>query len=357
MKQINLIIFGIGNVGSTLIKQILEQKDNITDLQKLDIRIPLIANSTHVFFSDALTGSWSLDFEKFSEPYKFQDIIDFLQSNDFQHTIAIDATASTNFVKHYAQLIEAGCHIVSANKVANTLDIEFYKKLRKKLKEHNRLFLYETNVGAGLPIVETVQNLHRSGEKIKKIRGVFSGSLSYIFNKFSESEAPFSDIVGQATEKGYTEPDARDDLSGKDVARKLLILARELGLTLNLQDVDVESLVPSNLNGKTTLNEFKARISELDEPFKQKKQSQTNDVLRYVGELDVKTKQLKVELVSTSKASPLGQLQGADNIFEVYSETYTERPLILQGAGAGKETTARGLFTDILKISKQIAHA
>lgn len=355
MKKINLIIFGIGNVGSTLIHQILEQKEHIAKAQGIELAIPLIANSTHVFLSDVVSNSWALDFKQFSQPYAFKDILEYLKAQNFKNVIAIDATASTKFTEHYIDLIDAGCHIVAANKMANTLSLKFYDQLREKLKKHNKHFLYETNVGAGLPIVETIRNLHNSGEQITKIRGVFSGSLSYVFNTFSEETASFSSVLTQASTLGLTEPDPREDLSGNDVARKLLILARELDLPVEFNHINIESLVPKQLNGKTTSVQFKQRIKELDQPFQNIKQDlQDHEVLRYIGELNVAEKRLEVKLVSEKKGTPLGQLRGSDSIFEIFSHSYNQQPLVIQGAGAGKDVTARGVFSDVIKIANVV---
>lgn len=354
-KSIHLVIFGIGNVGSTLIQQIQAAKKQLNQ-QQITIKIPVVTNSKLAFYNeDGLTHTWDCDFQKFSVPYKVDEIISFVKSHQFQNLIAIDATASVDFVKNYVPLVENGFHIVSANKVANTLHYDFYKTLRNTLKKHNKSFLYETNVGAGLPIIETIKNLYGSGEQITKIRGVFSGSLSYIFNKFSENTKPFSKVLQEASNLGLTEPDAREDLSGNDVARKLLILARELNLKAEFNQVSVESLVPKKLNGKTTLHQFKTRVKELDEPFQNRISTLSNDaVLRYVGELDVVNQTLEVKLVSEKKQSAIGQLRGADSIFEIFTESYGENPLVIQGAGAGKAVTARGLLSDVIKLSNQL---
>ena len=182
-----------------------------------------------------------------------------------------------------------------------------------------------------------------------------SGSLSYIFNEFSDSDVSFSKILNDASRLGLTEPDAREDLSGNDVARKLLILARELNIKVEFSDVSVESLVPKQLNGKTTLHQFNNRSKELDLPFqKLKQQLNENQVLRYVGELDVAKKTLEVKLISEEKNSTLGQLKGADSVFEIFTESYGENPLVIQGAGAGKEVTARGVLSDVIKISNAL---
>ena len=355
-KTINIVIFGIGNIGSTLINQINSAKVQLQQEQKLNIRIPIITNSRIAFFyKEGITDTWESDFEKFSVPYKIQDIISYVQGHNYENLIAIDATASQEFVKYYALLIQNGFHIVSANKVANTLHYDFYKQLRTNLNKYNKKFLYETNVGAGLPVIATIKSLYDSGERIKKIRGVFSGSLSYIFNEFSKEDLSFSKVINNASRLGLTEPDAREDLSGKDVARKLLILARELGINKELNDVTVETLVPKNLNGNTTQHQFKVRSKELDIPFQAKKQKLlNNEVLRYVAELDVALNTLEVKLVAEDKNSALGQLKGSDSLFEIFSESYKDSPLVIQGAGAGKAVTARGVFSDILKLSNSL---
>lgn len=356
MKTIHIVLFGIGNVGSTLINQINTAKEALKKHKGIDVQIPVITNSKLIFTSeDSVESTWESDFKKFSVPFKIEDIIAYVKQRNFKNLIAVDATASVDFVSNYIPLIENGFHIVSANKIANTLPFEAYQELRKTLKQHQKSFLYETNVGAGLPIIETIQNLYASGEKIKKIRGVFSGSLSYIFNSFSSEDETFSSILNKASNLGLTEPDSREDLSGKDVARKLLILARELDFQSNFEDVKIESLIPKQLNGKTTAVQFKGRAHELDLPFEILKNKQSSDsVLRYIGELDTETKELEIKLISESKSSSIGQLKGADAIFEIFTESYGEQPLVIQGAGAGKNVTARGLLSDIVKLSCQL---
>ncbi|WP_299117655.1 aspartate kinase [uncultured Winogradskyella sp.] len=355
-KTINLVVFGIGNVGSTFINQVKAAKKRLKEHSNLDIQIPIIANSKLVFFNpEGIECTWESNFEISSTKYKISEIILSIKRKQLENVIVIDATASKDLVNHYNAFVEHGFHIVSANKLGNTLDFNFYKALRDNLKLHNKSFLYETNVGAGLPVIETVKNLYDSGENINRIRGVFSGSLSYVFNTFSSEDESFSKVLKKASHLGLTEPDAREDLSGKDVARKLLILARELDLDVELNNVKIESLVPKVLNGKTTKAQFYERISELDNPFQnRKKELQNHQVLRYVGELDVAKKQLEVKLIAEDRQTPLGQLKGSDSIFEIYTDSYNDRPLVIQGAGAGKEVTARGLFSDIIKIANTI---
>ncbi|ARV09359.1 aspartate kinase [Winogradskyella sp. PC-19] len=355
MRQVSLVILGIGNVGSTLIDQIISFKPKLKLNQKIDLKIPVICNSTKALFKDDLDENWRVNFKENSEDYNYEDVIKYVQKNKLQNLIAVDATANEEIVQKYIELIQNNFHLVVANKVANTLDFELYKLIRQTLQKKKKIFYYETNVGAGLPIIETIRNLSQSGDSVKKIRGVFSGSLSYIFNRFSEEDILFSEVLESASNKGYTEPDARDDLSGKDVARKLLVLARELGLKKNLEEVNVQSLVPKSLNGKTTISQFNKRRDELNSVFENDKKNQTgNNVLRYIGELNLENEILEVKLVSESLKTPLGQLKGADNLFEIYTDSYQETPLVIQGAGAGKEVTARGLFSDIVKIANTL---
>ena len=355
MTSVNLAIFGMGNVGSTLINQIQIIKQKLLEEQQLAIQIQVITNSKLAFFADDVNENWLADFEKFSVPFKISEIIAYFKSNQLGNAIAIDVTASNTLVDNYERLIKNGFHIISANKIANTLSQEFYSHLRQLLKTYDKKFLYETNVGAGLPIIETVKSLYQSGERITKIRGVFSGSLSYIFNRFSDEQKPFNEILKSALDDGLTEPDPRDDLSGKDVARKLLILARELGVSYELNAVEVESLVPKQLNGETSLRQFKERAHELNSIFEKHKTAQNSaSVLRYIGELDTVHKTLEVKLTSEPKSSALGQLKGADTLFEIYTDAYQEQPLIIQGAGAGKVVTARGVLSDVLKLSQSL---
>jgi aspartokinase/homoserine dehydrogenase 1 len=227
--------------------------------------------------------------------------------------------------------------------------------LRRIAKKFDKSFLYETNVGAGLPVIQTISDLYYSGEKITRIRGVFSGSLSYIFNKFSSENESFSKILVDAEKLGLTEPDSREDLSGNDVARKLLILGRELEQKVELSDIKVASLLLPELNEKHSKAQYEINKSLFDKPFNIAKITQSdNHVLRYVGELDLEKNQLEVKLISVSKTTALGQLTGADNLIEIYTKSYGEIPIVIQGAGAGKAVTARGVLTDIIKLAEKI---
>lgn len=356
-KKINIAIFGHGNVGRHLIDQIISSKEEISRRRDLDLNIFAVANSKTVLIKQkGLNENWLEEKQEFGQKFSVEDVISFAKNHNLQNLILVDNTADAEFVHNYETFVENGFHLVSSNKIANTLNLKFYQKLRKKLTAKKRHYLYETNVGAGLPLIDTIKLLHLSGENITRIRGVFSGSLSYIFNTFSESDRTFSSVLRSAIDKGYTEPDPREDLCGNDVGRKLLILARELDLHNELKDITIQNLIPKDLRN-VSKEEFLGRLKELDVPFQIKKKNQSKDfVFRYVadlhGDLSKETGALlNVSLVSVSKNSMLGALKGSDSIFEIYTESYGDNPIVIQGAGAGAAVTARGVFGDILRIS------
>lgn len=356
-KKINIAIFGHGNVGRHLIDQIISSKEEISRRRDLDLNIFAVANSKTVLIKQkGLNEYWLEEKQEFGQKFSVEDVISFAKNHNLQNLILVDNTADAEFVNNYETFVENGFHLVSSNKIANTLNLKFYQNLRKKLTAKKRHYLYETNVGAGLPLIDTIKLLHLSGENITRIRGVFSGSLSYIFNTFSESDRTFSSVLRSAIDKGYTEPDPREDLCGNDVGRKLLILARELDLHNELKDITIQNLIPKDLRN-VSKEEFLGRLKELDVPFQIKKKNQSKDfVFRYVADLhgDLSTETgalLNVSLVSVSKNSMLGALKGSDSIFEIYTESYGDNPIVIQGAGAGAAVTARGVFGDILRIS------
>ncbi|RSK39899.1 bifunctional aspartate kinase/homoserine dehydrogenase I [Mangrovimonas spongiae] len=358
-KKINIAIFGHGLVGGALINQVLKSKTEIEKRKGINLNVFAIANSKKLLLAKhGVSKNWKTEITSAQEDYSIQDVIEFAKAHHFENLIAVDNTASKIFHKNYKPLVEAGFDLVSSNKIANTISHNFYADLRQHLKDNNKQYLYETTVGAGLPLIDTIKLLHESGENITRIRGVFSGTLSYLFNNFSIQDKPFSTIVQETIDKGFTEPDPREDFSGNDVARKLLILARELDLINEFDDVAVQNLIPEAYRD-ISVAEFLQQLDVLDSAFQNIKDTQQpNHVLRYVGDLSGDLQQdkgnLEVKLVSIPKNSALGQVKGADAIFEIFTESYGEHPIVIQGAGAGAEVTARGVFGDILRLSKHI---
>ncbi|MFD2564229.1 bifunctional aspartate kinase/homoserine dehydrogenase I [Aquimarina rubra] len=356
-RKINIAVFGHGLVGGTLIDQILKSAKEIEKRKKIDLNIFAVANSKKILLNkNGIETSWRSDVKEGIQ-YEIGDIIKFADKHHLENLIAIDNTASKEFTDHYITLVEEGFDLVSSNKVANTLSFEFYKELRSKLEEHQKQYLYETNVGAGLPLIDTIKLLHLSGENITRIKGVFSGSLSYLFNTFSKEERLFSEVLQEAIDKGFTEPDPREDLCGNDVGRKLLILARELDLSNEFTDINIHNLIPENLR-EGGANEFLEKLKELDLVYQKiKSEQKPNHVLRYIGDLhgDLFEEKgiLDVKLVSVPESSALGQVKGSDSIFEIYTESYGDQPIVIQGAGAGAAVTARGVFGDILRLTEK----
>ncbi len=360
-KKVNIAIFGHGLVGGTLIDQILQSAKQIENRKHIKLNVFAVANSKKILLKrNGIDTGWKQEIKDAGEPYTIQDVIAFAKQHHLENLIAIDNTASQSFVSNYIELIDHGFDLVSSNKVANTLEFDFYKDLRAKLKENQKQYLYETNVGAGLPLIDTIKLLHLSGENITRIKGVFSGSLSYLFNTFSVEDRPFSEVLQEAIDSGYTEPDPREDLCGNDVGRKLLILARELDLSNEFDDVQIHNLIPENLR-EGEASDFLNRIAELDEEYQKVKEAQKPGcVLRYIGDLwgDLSQEKgnLDVKLVSVPATSALGQVKGSDSIFEIYTESYGDQPIVIQGAGAGAAVTARGVFGDILRLAEKGNH-
>jgi len=355
-KKINIAIFGHGLVGGTLINQILESAAAIEKRKDIKLNVFAIANSKKLLLNkNGVTAYWKNDVQKEGLEYSIQDVIAYAKQHHLENLIAIDNTASASFVENYIPLVESSFDLISSNKVANTLSYGFYKELRKALAENQKNYLYETNVGAGLPLIDTIKLLHLSGENITKIKGVFSGTLSYLFNNFSAKNAPFSEILKEAIDNGYTEPDPREDLCGNDVGRKLLILARELDLQNEFEEISIQNLIPEHLRDGNVAD-FLTKLKEFDPIYEKIKADQEpNHVLRYIGELsgDLQNDKgnLEVKLVSVPSDTALGGLKGSDSFFEIYTESYGDRPIVIQGAGAGSAVTARGVFGDILRLS------
>lgn len=359
-KKVNIAVFGKGLVGGTLINQIIEGAESLLKRRKIQLNVFAIANSKGVYLNKkGVDENWRTGLEEEAvSGNSVQQVINYAKEHHLENVIAVDNTADADFVNNYMSLVKAGFDLVSSNKIANTVSYDFYKSLRETLNKHQKTYLYETNVGAGLPLIDTINLLHEAGDNITRIRGVFSGSLSYLFNTYSAEDTPFSKVLKEAIDKGFTEPDPREDLCGNDVARKLLILARELDLKNEIEDVNIENLIPEALR-TIPIDTFLSDLSPFDTYYNAIKEKQEPDhVLRYIGDLHGDLFQdkgeLDVQLVSVPTNSPLGALKGSDAIFEIYTESYGEQPIVIQGAGAGASVTARGVFGDILRLAKKL---
>ena len=356
--RINIILFGIGNVGSALINQIIESQEFYKEKRNIDLRFPVITNSTLAFFEkEGVKNNWEADFNQLAFPFTIADVVAFVKNKELENIIVVDATESSELVKYYIPLIQSEFDIVAANKTANILHIDFYKEIRRNLKRFDKTFLYETNIGAGIPVLQIISDLYYAGEKITKIRGVFSDSLSYIFNKFSSGDVAFSTALNDADKKGFLKTDFKEELSGIGAARKLLVLARELGKEIEITDVKADSLLANYSEEINLKSKFLLHAKLLDNYFEEVKRTQSDhEVLRYVGEISIPQNRFEVKLVSEPVSSAIGQLKGNETVYEIYTQSRGNNPIIICGDNSGKktETIARGILMDILKVSEKI---
>ncbi|MDA9576402.1 bifunctional aspartate kinase/homoserine dehydrogenase I [Flavobacteriaceae bacterium] len=350
-KQLNLFVIGVGNVGSSLLSQIEKQTSYIQNILKLKINIVGLSNSKHMAFdvSGIELNSWQ---DVLSKGQKTDPIAFFEKTKalNLRNSICVDVTASAIVAETYAHYLKESIAVIACNKIACSANFEQYKNLKDLSRKYNVPFLFETNVGAGLPVIDTLNHLIASGDRIHSIEAVLSGSLNFIFNNFNSSTT-FHDVVKQAQKEGYTEPDPRIDLSGTDVARKLLILARESGYTLDMSDVSNESFLPSGALEAHSVYAFYELIKSEDDAFKTLLTSALdNDAqLKYVASF--KDGKANVGLKEIPAGHPFYNLEGKDNIVMFYTDRYNDQPLIIKGAGAGSEVTASGLFADIIRAS------
>nr|XP_043614760.1 bifunctional aspartokinase/homoserine dehydrogenase, chloroplastic-like [Erigeron canadensis]XP_043614761.1 bifunctional aspartokinase/homoserine dehydrogenase, chloroplastic-like [Erigeron canadensis] len=351
-------IIGPGLIGATLLTQLRDQAAVLKEKSNTDLRVMGIIGSKKMLLSDMGIdlSNWNELLKEKGERADLEKFVHHVQGNHFiPNTALVDCTSSTEVADHYRDWLHSGIHVITPNKKANSGPLDKYLKLRALQRQSYTHYYYEATVGAGLPIVNTLRDLLQTGDKIIKIEGIFSGTLSYIFNSFIDTRA-FSEVVVEAKAAGYTEPDPRDDLAGTDVARKVIILARECGLMLELSDIPVQSLVPDPLMETASVDDFMKQLPSFDADIatKRKAAEDAGEVLRYVGVVDVKNKKGLVELQRYSKQHPFAQLSGSDNIIAFTTERYNKQPLIVRGPGAGAEVTAGGVFSDLLRLASNL---
>lgn len=351
-------IVGPGLIGVTLLDQLRDQAAILKQDFNIDLRIMGITGSKTMVLSDQgiNLSRWREQHQEMGEKADLEKFTQHLYGNQsFQNKVLVDCTADSNVASQYYEWLHKGIHVITPNKKANSGPLDQYLKVRALQRQSYTHYFYEATVGAGLPIISTLRGLQETGDHILRIEGIFSGTLSYIFNSFIEDRT-FSEVVAEAKQAGYTEPDPRDDLSGTDVARKVIILARESGLKLELSDIPVQSLVPEPLHASSSAGEFMELLSQFDQDMAQKRLDAeiSGEVLRYVGVVDAVNNKGTVELRRYKKDHPFARLSGSDNIISFRTTRYKDNPLIIIGPGAGAQVTAGGVFSDILRLASHL---
>lgn len=350
-KTLHVFNLGTGNIGATLFKQLHEQHDFLLENNDVEIKVVGMSNSRKMLFD--LNGisldQWDQQLEEEGQVADLFEFVELMKSMNLPNCVFLDNTASKLPATYYEAIFKANISIVTCNKIANSGSYEQYKLLRDTARRHGVDFFYETNVGAGLPIVRVLKDLMLSGDRLIKVEAILSGTISYIFNNFT-GDASFYEVVKQAQALGYTEPDPRDDLGGIDFMRKMLILARDAGNVLEPEDVDLGPILPEACLQATSVDDFYTQLLKAEQFFNdlKVKAQQEQKVLRYIGKLEDGKVAISLQMVDDQH--PFYALSGSDNIISFTTERYKERPLVVKGPGAGGEVTAAGVFADLVNV-------
>lgn len=350
---IDVFLVGCGVVGSELIAQIARQQPKLRE-QNIALKVYGLANSKGMVFDENGIDleNWqpllTAESDKTPVAVTAENIKAFVRENHLINPVLVDSTSNEDLAMSYVDFLNEGFHVVTPNKKANTDSWEYYQALRVSAQKTNRRFLYETTVGAGLPVIDTLQSLIKAGDELLRFEGILSGSLSYIFGKLEEGMT-LSEATAIAKENGFTEPDPRDDLSGMDVARKLLIMAREAGMQLEISDINIESVLPESFDASGDIPSFMENIKSLDAAFSEKVSTAKSEgkVLRYIGNIVDGKCQVSIEAVSQDH--PLYSIKDGENALAIHSKYYQPLPFVLRGYGAGAAVTAAGVFGDLLR--------
>lgn len=353
-KTLSIGLIGPGGVGSELLDQIRKNRRRLKNEMNVDLKVRGIMNSKSMLIHDSGIdlGNWMEHMNTSSEVKSMSSFISHIASHEMPHAVIIDCTSSNEIASHYTEMIINACHIITPNKKANSSETAVFNALKRCIKIHNRHYLYETTVCAGLPIIKTIQDLLATGDRVQRIEGIVSGTLSYIFHQCAQGIS-FAKAVNQAYELGYTEPDPREDLNGMDVARKFVCLAREIGYECSLEDVIALDMVPKALK-KVPVNEFLQKLSlhqtEIERTIRTLLVG--NAAIAYVGVIE--NGKIGIALNAYPSTHPFVNTSGTDNILLIQSRRYDKQPLIIQGPGAGRDVTAAGVFADLLKLAAML---
>ena len=355
-KELHLFMVGVGLIGSTLLEQIEKQNEYLKDTSQLQLKVIGISNSRKMLFNeDGINmDSWKDDLLNSNEVANISLFIEKMKALNLSNTIFVDNTANQAITNHYEKILDSSISISTPNKIATSSAFLQYERLKYIAKKRGVQFLYETNVGAGLPVISTLNDLIKSGDRILKIEGVLSGSLSYIFNSFVDGKS-FSSIVKEAKDLGFTEPDPRTDLNGIDVRRKLIILARESGFPLEQGDVEIETILPEACQKAENVAKLFEELEIADDFFEKLRANAAAEgkVLRFIAKLE--NGKASINLIAVDETNPFYGLSGSDNMIVFTTDRYKERPLVIRGPGAGAEVTAAGVFAEIISIGNYLS--